>query len=177
MRRSALFALAIGLLSTSALSAQNAKPAPTGPKTWADSTIVAERYVTPPAEVARLVTAPRENAVSYASPSPVTRRWFVRSVSDGMPTLALMGKPYHNLGGFQVDIRGYRSRSMTTGSRAGIELYERTSGTTLRFRCRPARASAPPRGRPMAAPSPSTPCSTTRRISTSPTRPPDGHGR
>ncbi|MBK6494324.1 MAG: prolyl oligopeptidase family serine peptidase [Gemmatimonadetes bacterium] len=131
MRRSALFALAIGLLSTSALSAQNAKPAPTGPKTWADSTIVAERYVTPPAEVARLVTAPRENAVSYASPSPVTRRWFVRSVSDGMPTLALMGKPYHNLGGFQVDIRGNRSRSMTTSSRAGIELYDRTSGTTL----------------------------------------------
>ena len=132
MRRSLLSAVAIGLCSTSTLSAQNAKPVPTGPKNWADSTIVAERYVTPPPEVARLVTAPRENAVSYASPSPVTRRWFVRSVSDGMPTLALMGKPYHNLGGFQVDIRGNRSRSMTTGSRAGIELYDRTSGATIR---------------------------------------------
>ena len=131
MRCSRLFVLSALLLPTAALAAQDTKPAPAGPKTWADSTIVAERYVTPPAEVARLVTAPRENAVSYAAPSPLTRRWFVRSVSDGMPTLALMGKPYHNLGGFQVDLRGNRSRSMTTGSRAGIELYDRTSGATI----------------------------------------------
>ena len=132
MRRFSLSVLALGLFATPALTAQTSKPsAVTAAKSWDDSIITAERYVTPPAEVARLVTAPRENAVSYASPSPVTRRWFVRSVSDGMPTLALMGKPYHNLGGFQVDIRGNRSRSLTTGSRAGIELYDRTSGATI----------------------------------------------
>jgi dipeptidyl aminopeptidase/acylaminoacyl peptidase len=120
----ALLALAFGFGAP--LSAQNAAP-----KSWADSTITAERYVMPPAEVARLVGAPREATVSYTGASPVARRWFPRTIGDGMPSLALMAKPYHNLGGFQVDIRGNRSRGLTTRSNAGLELYDRTTGKTV----------------------------------------------
>lgn len=128
-RPTAVLALLAGLLFAASLSAQVPKvAAPPSPKSAVDETITAERYVTPPPEVARLVTAPRENSVSYTTPSPVTRRWFVRTLSDGMPTLALMGKPYHNLGGFQVDIRASRNRGLTTRSNIGYQLFDRTTG-------------------------------------------------
>ncbi len=122
-------ALLAGLLFAAPLFAQVPKAVvPTPPKSAVDEAITAERYITPPPEVARLVTAPRENNISYTTPSPVTRRWFVRPLSDGMPTLALMGKPYHNLGGFQVDVRASRSRGLTTRSNIGYELFDRTTG-------------------------------------------------
>ncbi len=96
-----------------------------------DEAISAERYITPPELVARLVTAPRGDNVSFGTPNPGTRQWFLRSVSDGLPALALMGKPYHNLGGFQVDRVASRSRSLTTRSAAGLELRNAQSGKVV----------------------------------------------
>ncbi len=93
-----------------------------------DEAIAAERYITPPEAVAKLVTAPRGDNVSFGAPNPGSRQWFLRSVSDGLPALALMGKPYHNLGGFQVDRVASRSRSLTTRSAAGLELRNAQSG-------------------------------------------------
>ncbi|HQW67134.1 MAG TPA: prolyl oligopeptidase family serine peptidase [Gemmatimonadales bacterium] len=129
-RPSFLRLMLVVLAAAPPLSAQAAQGT-TAPKSWADETISAERYVAPPAEVARLVGAPRESNASYAAASPVNRRWFPRTIGDGMPTLAMMAKPYHNLGGFQVDIRGNRSRGLTTRSNAGYELYDRTTGKSI----------------------------------------------
>jgi dipeptidyl aminopeptidase/acylaminoacyl peptidase len=128
-RHSSFGWIAFVLFATPSLGAQASQNA--APKSWADSTITAERYVMPPAEVARLVGAPREGNASYTAASPVSRRWFPRTLSDGAPSLAIMAKPYHNLGGFQVDIRGNRSRGMTTRSNVGYELHDRTTGKTI----------------------------------------------
>lgn len=121
-----LAAAAILALGAKSLVAQ-AKPATNA----LDEAIAAERYISPPEAVARLVTAPREQNVSLGSPNPGNRQWFMRTVSDGLPALAAMGKPYHNLGGFQVDRVASRARSLTTRSSAGLELRNWESGKVV----------------------------------------------
>ncbi len=87
-----------------------------------DEAINAERYITPSLELERLITAPRDQNLTFGAPNPGNRQWFLRSVSDGLPSLAAMGKPYHNLGGFQVDRVASRARALTTRSSAGLEI-------------------------------------------------------
>ncbi len=108
-----------------------------------DEAIAAERYISPPDVVARLVTAPREQNVSFGSPNPGSRQWFLRTVSDGLPALAAMGKPYHNLGGFQVDRVASRARALTTRGSAGLELRNWESGRVVTVNV-PARARVGP---------------------------------
>jgi dipeptidyl aminopeptidase/acylaminoacyl peptidase len=92
------------------------------------STIDSERYVTAPEAITRLVTAPRDANLTLANPSPVTRRWFLRTTSDGLPSLTLVGKAHHNLGGLQIDQQGNRERGMTMRSAAGLELVAWETG-------------------------------------------------
>src|SRR5688572_22772526 len=75
--------------------------------------ITAEGYITPPEAITRLVTAPREANASFTTPNPGSRRFFVRTVSDGLPSLELVGKAHYNLGGLQIDQRANRERAMT----------------------------------------------------------------
>src|SRR6187455_606886 len=56
----------------------------------ANDPIGAEGYIVPNETIARLVTAPRETNVSYTIPSPGARKYFVRTVSDGLPSLQLV---------------------------------------------------------------------------------------
>ncbi|HYW31212.1 MAG TPA: prolyl oligopeptidase family serine peptidase [Gemmatimonas sp.] len=93
--------------------------------------ISAEGYIAPPEAIARLVTAPREANASFVSPNPGSRRYFLRTVSDGLPTLEFVGKAHHNLGGQQVDFRGNRDRGMTMRSNAGLELLDWQSGRKI----------------------------------------------
>ena len=93
--------------------------------------ISAEGYIAPPSEIARLVTAPREANASFTSPNPGSRRFFVRTVSDGLPTLEFVGKAHYNLGGMQVDYRANRDRTMTMRSGAGLELLEWQTGRKI----------------------------------------------
>ena len=90
--------------------------------------ISAEGYIAPPDAIARLITAPREANASFTMPNPGSRRYLVRTVSDGLPTLELVGKPHYNLGGLQVDFRANRERSMTMRSGSGLELLEWQTG-------------------------------------------------
>ena len=94
--------------------------------------ISAEGYIAPPAEIARLVTAPRENNASFTSPNPGTRRLLLRNVSDGLPTLELVGKPHYNLAGMQVDYGANRDRTMTMRSGAGLELLDLQTDRTIK---------------------------------------------
>jgi dipeptidyl aminopeptidase/acylaminoacyl peptidase len=125
--RSASLALLCSF-SASLLLAQNK---PTSNTSQLDEAINAERYITPPAALEKLVTAPREQNITFSAPNPGSRQWFLRTVSDGLPSLAAMGKPYHNLGGFQVDRVASRARSLTTRSSAGLELRNWETGKVV----------------------------------------------
>lgn len=90
-----------------------------------------EGYTTPPEAIAKLVTAPRERNVSFTAPSPGTRKYFMRLLSDGLPQLKYVGKAHHNLGGFQIDQAGNRARSLTMRSSVGLEVTEWATGRTV----------------------------------------------
>jgi dipeptidyl aminopeptidase/acylaminoacyl peptidase len=69
-----------------------------------------EGYVRPSKEIEDVVTAPwyRNFSVSNVSPDG---KFFVQTESAGLPKLADLARPYHNLGGLQVDWRANRQRS------------------------------------------------------------------
>src|SRR5258706_14521527 len=60
-----------------------------------------ETYQVPPAEIARLVTAPRHLNISLSQPSP-DRRFFLKEQSEGLPSVTSFGKPHYYFGGVQV---------------------------------------------------------------------------
>ncbi|NOT08865.1 MAG: hypothetical protein HOP28_11740, partial [Gemmatimonadales bacterium] len=89
--------------------------------------LAAETYVAPPAEVAKLVTAPRHLNVVLTQQSP-DRTHFLREISEGMPTVAKFGKPHYYFAGLQVDGAANRARSLTTRGLARLEVVEATTG-------------------------------------------------
>ncbi len=120
---------ALQLTTATAVAAQNRAPAgATSTNGSSTDPIAAEGYIAPPEALARLIAAPRETNVSFTTPSPGARKFFVRSVSDGLPSLQLVGKAHHNLGGLQIDQAGNRERGMTMRSAAGLEITEWESG-------------------------------------------------
>ena len=133
MRHPVVIATALALLTTAGpLAAQNRPTAPPARPASGDP-ITDEGYVRPPDAIARLVTAPREANVGLTTPSPVTRRWIARPISDGLPSLREVGKPHHNLGGLQIDFAGSRERGLTMRSSAGLEVMDWETGTTTRL--------------------------------------------
>ena len=122
MRASSLRALRLPAMAASLilvaignLSAQGVRPgsATTPAKEAADSAkspLMVEGYIKPPESIAHLVTAPREGNFTYTAASPGARRYFLRTISDGMVTLDQLGRPHYNLGGFQVDYTANRAR-------------------------------------------------------------------
>jgi dipeptidyl aminopeptidase/acylaminoacyl peptidase len=92
-----------------------------------DQILASEAYLRPPAEIERLVNAPRHLNVELANQSP-TRRHFLEQLSAGMPTVKEFGKPWHNLGGLQIDWKANRARALTTRSGTGYQIVDATSG-------------------------------------------------
>jgi dipeptidyl aminopeptidase/acylaminoacyl peptidase len=119
--------LLVSPLGSAPLSAQNAAAA----AAKAADPISAEGYITPPEGIAKLVSAPREMNVSFAAPSPIWRKYVARQVSDGLPSLQLLGKAHYNLGGLQIDHGANRERGLTTRSAAGIEVTEWETGRKI----------------------------------------------
>ncbi len=104
--------------------------APAARMTPADSILAVEGYVTPPEPIRHLVMAPRESIFTYTTASPASHAYLIHRLSDGLPTLARLGRPHYNLGGFQVDRGGNRARTMTTNSGTGLDLYQWGTGKT-----------------------------------------------
>jgi len=92
----------------------------------------AEEYLTPPPEIARIVTASRHENVALTNLSP-DRRYFLTTVSTGLPTLADYAKKYYNLGGRYIDPRANRARSLTVGTDIGFELISSEDGRKVRI--------------------------------------------
>src|SRR5690606_14062569 len=94
--------------------------------------ITAEGYILPPEPIRSLVLAPRDENALYGTPSPVTRRWFVRTLNEGMPVLEHFGKPYNNLAGWQIDPAASRARTLTARSNIGYEFFDWAAGKTTK---------------------------------------------
>ena len=93
----------------------------------ADQILQTETYVKPPAAVERLVDAPRHLNVSLTNQSP-SRRHFLKTQSEGMPSVQDFGKPWYNLAGLQVDPKASRARTLTTRGGTGLEVIDATTG-------------------------------------------------
>jgi dipeptidyl aminopeptidase/acylaminoacyl peptidase len=89
--------------------------------------LAAEKYVTPPPEIAKLVTAPRQNNVSLSNQSP-NRKWFLKLQSEGLPSVQTFGKPHYYFGGLQVDFKANRARVLTTRGAAGLSIIDASTG-------------------------------------------------
>ena len=121
-----LTAIAFGAMAAVPVLAQgNADPSA---QIAADKAILAkESYLAPPPEIAKLVTAPRHLNVSLASPSP-TRRYFLKTESEGLPSVQEFGKPHNYYAGLQVDPKANRVRTLTTRGSTGLSLIDPMTG-------------------------------------------------
>lgn len=94
----------------------------------ADKALLAsERYVKPPADVAKLVTATRHLNSALTDQSP-DRTHFLVLHGEGLGSQLKFGKPHYYLGGLQVDYRANRVRSFTTRGQFAIEIVDVESG-------------------------------------------------
>jgi dipeptidyl aminopeptidase/acylaminoacyl peptidase len=128
--------LAAGALSFAAslpLAAQQSVEA-------ARALLAQERYVTPPPEVARLVTAPRQQNATLAQQSP-DKRHFLATHNEGLGDNQKFGKTHVYLGGLQVDTRANRTRQLTTRGLTAIEIVDAESGAKTKVEI-PAGATA-----------------------------------
>ena len=116
----------IALLVAGTLGAQDKS---TGNSIAADPVLSSEKYVRPPAEIERLVAAPRHLNVTLSNQSP-NRRYFIKLQGEGMPTVQNFGKPWYNLAGLQVDPRANRARVLTSRVNTGLEIIDGTNGRT-----------------------------------------------
>ncbi len=106
-------------------------------------TLAREGYIEPPADVARLVTAPRHLVVALSAISP-DRRYFLKEQSEGLPSVQTLGKTHLYLGGLQVDPKANRARSFTSRGATGLQLVEASTGKVVTLE--------PPKGATVSAP-------------------------
>jgi dipeptidyl aminopeptidase/acylaminoacyl peptidase len=96
---------------------------------WNPKEVLAkETYVKPPEIVERIVAAPRNN-VAFANPSP-DRKYFLKTESEGLPSIDAFGKPHYRLGGVEIDWKANRARSLTTRGSVGLTLIDPLTGAT-----------------------------------------------
>jgi dipeptidyl aminopeptidase/acylaminoacyl peptidase len=123
--RAAWGALVVLAFAAQTLAAQRSNVAE---QISADRALLAkEVYVTPPAEIVNLVTAPRYKNVTLAMQSP-DRTHFLRQESAGMPSVQEFGKFHYYFGGLQVDPAANRARALTTRASAGLSLIDAATG-------------------------------------------------
>ena len=114
-RQSRIVSLALILLTCGGLKAQNV-------------VLGAEDFVTPPKEISDvLLSDAMHNRESYSNLGPDSEHLLIAK-SMGMPPLALVGRPYVNLGETSIDHIANRSRSLSMGSTVGYDLVSWKTG-------------------------------------------------
>lgn len=97
------------------------------PESWnPDAVLRTEAFVRPPADVERIILAPRVD-ISFTNASP-DRQWFLRTTGPDRGDIAEFGKPHLWLGGVQVDTQANRARSLTTSTTRGFTLVNPRTG-------------------------------------------------
>ena len=94
--------------------------------------LAAQQYIKPPQEIMEAVLAPWHLNVNVGNLSPDRTR-FIVTKSNGMPPLALLAKPYVNLGGLQVDLQANRARRFTTSTASGLKVVSLADGKEVRI--------------------------------------------
>src|SRR5882757_8971200 len=94
----------------------------------AKEVLAKETYTKPPEIVERIVTAPRNN-VAFTNPSP-DKKYFLKTESEGLPSIDAFGKPHYRLGGVEIDFKANRARALTTRGSIGLTLIDPTNGAT-----------------------------------------------
>ena len=122
---SATLAVVVAPLARAQNTADNTSKEELPPK----ERLAAETYVKPPAAIARLVTAPRQNNVTLSNQSP-NRKWFLKLQSAGLPSVQTFGKPHYYFAGLQVDYKANRARVLTTRGSSGLAIIDATTGQT-----------------------------------------------
>jgi len=97
---------------------------------WSADSIDQEGYLSPPKELLEIALAPWHKNVSVSNLNPARTR-FVVLESQGMPSIAQLGKPYLNLAGLQVDTRAHRDRRFTTRTTTGLRIVNLDDGKEL----------------------------------------------
>ena len=87
-----------------------------------DAVLAKGGFTTPGGIIEKLVTAPRHLNVSLNNLGPDGEHYLIRT-RPGLTRFEDMAKPYHNLGGFQVDVQATRARSLTTGGTASLDVF------------------------------------------------------
>src|SRR5215831_10997211 len=113
-----------GLVLAAPLSAQTVTQQGWNPK----EDLAKETYVKPPEIVERIVSAPR-NSVAYTNPSP-DHKYFLKTESEGLPSIDVFGKPHYRLGGVEIDGKANRARALTTRGSIGLTLLDPTNGAS-----------------------------------------------
>ncbi len=88
-----------------------------------DDPLRAEKYLTPPQEIARVVLAPRHLNITLSELDP-TRTYFLITQSDGLPPLSRLAKKHYNLGGVDIDPQANRARSLTIRGFTQVSLFD-----------------------------------------------------
>src|SRR4051812_32927991 len=97
--------------------------------TWNPQQILrAETFVKPPADVERMIMAPRVD-ISFTTPGP-DRKWFLKPTGEDRGEIANYGKAHINLGGLQIDTKANRARTLTTSTRSGLTIVDPRTNTT-----------------------------------------------
>ncbi|MFO7769028.1 MAG: prolyl oligopeptidase family serine peptidase [bacterium] len=108
-----------------------------------EDVLTADRYVTPVQELADLALAPWWQNESMSNRSP-DGRLFLRTIEDGLPSIATFAKRFYRLGGLQIDPAGKRNRRFTQRSNMGYELIDPVAGERIEVEIpRGARVSSP----------------------------------
>ncbi|KPK77143.1 MAG: hypothetical protein AMJ79_04265 [Phycisphaerae bacterium SM23_30] len=81
-----------------------------------------EEYLRPPKIIEEAAAAPWYKNITYTNISPDGKKFLV-TVSDGMPSLELLGRPHVHLGETDLDYAAMRSRSLTTRNSAGLDIF------------------------------------------------------
>jgi dipeptidyl aminopeptidase/acylaminoacyl peptidase len=92
-----------------------------------------EGYLQPPAEIADAVRAPRHENVLLDDLSP-SAEFFLTSRSPTMLELDDLARPYHRLGGVELDPLAQRSRNLTIRGSTDLHLVRAESGETRPIR-------------------------------------------
>ena len=123
------FARPVVVLTLVALG--SAKPAVAQQSVEADKALLAtERYVRPPEQVAKLVSAPRQLNSTLSQQSP-DRTHFLVVHGEGLGVETKFAKPHYYFGGLQVDYKANRVRSFTTRGQTSIEIVDALSGARV----------------------------------------------
>ena len=97
-----------------------------------ENILTQEAYLTPRADIANIVLAPWHENVSLSNRSP-DGRYFLRQLSDGLPSIASFARKVYRLGGVQIDPEANRNRRFTTRGQIGFELIDYQTGETVRI--------------------------------------------